>query len=185
MTNPKPLSVLRGDGWSTIPSSPGVYWWYFPLSSLSHLRVLPHCDYSQLKLRYSSDGQVCLYHGLAKNLAQRVAWHAAQQLTPSTLKSGYISTLRLTLLALNDFNYANGSKAINEYFDGLSIAWQTTQTREKAEEIEHSELCGPYHYPLNIRGNGRPNLASFVAYLKSARKTYRLQHLKTGLQHTA
>ncbi len=63
------------------------------------------CDVAQLRLRVAPDGKVCLYHGMANNLAERVEWHAAQKLTLKCLQSGFLSTFRFTLLALNDFDY--------------------------------------------------------------------------------
>lgn len=173
---PQPLSLLRSGSWSTIPTSPGVYWWYFPPSNLDLLRVRELCDVSQLKLRSTSDGKVCLYHGLANNLSQRIAWHAAQKLTHGTLTSGFLSTFRLSLLALNDFNYSNGAAQIDAHFDTLSVSWQPTRSREEAQTIEHAELRGDFHYPLNIQGNNRTELASFVRHLKSTRKAYKLRH---------
>ncbi len=131
---------------------------------------------SRLRLRASSDGKVCLYHGLAKNLAQRIAWHADQKLSPSSLKSGFLSTFRFTLLALNDFPYLNGSGEINGYFDNLFVSWQETESRQEAQALERSELRRGYHYPLNILGNKHPELAPFVRFLQSKRKAYKLLH---------
>jgi len=107
MTQPQPPSILRNHKWSNLPTSPGVYWWYFPHTVLDHLRIAEFCDVKKLRLRTAPDGKVCLYHGLAKSLAQRVEWHAAQKLTLSCLQTGFLSTFRFTLLALNDFNYSD------------------------------------------------------------------------------
>ncbi|MFC5398831.1 GIY-YIG nuclease family protein [Undibacterium jejuense] len=173
LTESQLLSTLRGIAWSNIPSSPGVYWWFFPQTALKQLRIAELTDVSRLRLRDTPDGKVCLYHGMANNLAERVAWHAAQKLTQSALQSGFLSTFRLTLLALNDFDYLQGAKQIDAFFDGLSVAWQVTGTREEAEAMEHAELQGDYHYPLNIQGNRRPELVEFVRHLKSSRRAYR------------
>ena len=78
MTEPQPLLALRAKGWSGVPSSPGVYWWYFPRTELDRLRVAELCDVPRLQLRLALDGKVCLYHGMANNLAERLEWHAAQ-----------------------------------------------------------------------------------------------------------
>ena len=106
MTEPQPLSVLRENSWSDVPSSPGVYWWYFAPTELDRLRVSELCDVDQLRLRVAPDGKVCLYHGMANNLAERIEWHAAQKLSLKCLQSGFLSTFRFTLLALNDFDYS-------------------------------------------------------------------------------
>ena len=182
MTEPQPLSALRAQAWSGVPSSPGVYWWYFPRTALYHLRVVELCDVSRLQLRFAQDGKVCLYHGMAKNLAKRVKWHAAQKLSPRNLESGFLSTFRFSLLALNDFDYLSGSSQIDDFFDSLSIDWKATNTRDEAMALERSELQGKYHYPLNIQGNRRPEVVAFVRYLKSTRSAYkrRFVELSTG-----
>jgi hypothetical protein len=110
---------------------------------------------------------------MANDLAERVEWHAAQRLTLSSLRSGFLSTFRFTLLALNDFDYLQGAGQIDGFFDGLSVAWFAATTREEAEEMERVELQGEYHYPLNIQGNRRPELRAFVRHLKSSRSAYK------------
>jgi hypothetical protein len=164
MTEPQPVSAFRVKAWSGIPSSPGVYWWYFPRTDLDRLQVAELCDVPRLQLRLAPDGKVCLYHGMANNLAERVEWHAAQKLTLKSLQSGFLSTFRFTLLALNDFDYLSGSSQIDDFFDRLSISWQATDSRDVAEALERNELQGAFHYPLNIQGNKRPELATFVRH---------------------
>ena len=181
---PQPLSTLRAKGWSGVPASPGVYWWYFPLTELDRLRVAELCDLARLQLRLAPDGKVCLYHGMANNLAERVEWHAAQKLTLKSLQSGFLSTFRFTLLALNDFDYLGGSSQIDDFFDSLSISWQAASSRDEAEVLERSELQGTYHYPLNIQGNKRPELVAFVRHLKSARSSYKRRFVKPSAQAT-
>lgn len=178
MTEPQSLSILREKNWSDVPSLPGVYWWYFPQTELKRLRIADFCDLAQLRLRLSPDNEkVCLYHGMANILAERIKWHAAQRLTINCLQSCFLSTFRLTLLALNDFNYLIGSDHIDNFFDNLSISWQATNSRKEAEALEHVELQSGHHYPLNIRGNTRPELTAFVRYLKETRSAYRRQYV--------
>ena len=178
ISEPQPLSILRNKDWSGIPSSPGVYWWYFPRIALDELQVADLCDVTQLRLRIAPDGKVCLYHGMAKNLAERVEWHAAQKLTLNALQSGFLSTFRLTLLALNDFDYLGGSAQIDGFFDGLSVSWQAANSRDEAESMEIAELQSAYLYPLNIQGNQRDELANFTRHLKSARSAYKRRYVK-------
>jgi hypothetical protein len=121
---------------------------------------------------------------MANNLAERVEWHAAQKLTLKCLGSGFLSTFRFTLLALNDFDYLCGSARIDDFFDSLSIAWQAATTRDEAKALERSELQGTYHYPLNIQGNRRPELVAFVRYLKSTRSAYKRRFVKSGVPAT-
>lgn len=178
MTEPQPISALREKSWSGVPSSPGVYWWYFPRVELDRLQVAEFCDVYRLQLRLAPDGKVCLYHGMANNLSERVKWHAAQKLTLNCLQSGFLSTFRLTLLALNDFDYLGGSSQIDDFMDHLSISWQVVDSRHEAETLERSDLQGLYHYPLNIQGNLRPELATFVRHLKSKRSDYKRRFTK-------
>lgn len=178
MTEPQLLSVLRGSDWTGVPSSPGVYWWYFPLTAFERLRIAELCNVAQLRLRRAPDGNVCLYHGMANNLAKRVEWHAAQKLTLKCLRSGFLSTFRFTLLALNEFDYLKGTGEIDEFFDGLSVSWQATSTREEAEAFERAELQGAYHYPLNIQGNRRAEVLEYVRHLKSARSAYKRRYVE-------
>lgn len=178
MTRPQLLSVLRRSGWSGVPPSPGVYWWYFPLAALERLRIAEVCDLAKLRLRRVPDGKVCLYHGMANNLAERVEWHAAQKLTLKCLQSGFLSTFRFTLLALNEFDYLKGTRQIDQFFDGLLVSWQVTSTREEAEALERAELQGAYHYPLNIQGNKRAELLKYVQHLKSIRSSYKRRYTR-------
>jgi hypothetical protein len=161
-----------------------VYWWYFPRTALNHLRIAELSDVAKLRLRYAPDAKVCLYHGMANNLAERVEWHAAQKLTLSCLRSGFLSTFRFTLLALNDFDYQQGAKEIDGFFDGLSVGWRVATTREEAEEMERVELQGEYHYPLNIQGNRRTELVAFVRHLKSTRSAYKRRFVQATAKST-
>lgn len=182
MMEPQPLAALRMAAWSDLPSSPGVYWWYFPRTALGRLRIAELAAVSHLRFRNADDGKVCLYHGMANNLADRVEWHAAQKLTLSSLRSGFLSTFRFTLLALNDFDYLQGAKQIDGFFDGLSVAWRATTTRQEAEEMERVELQGDYHYPLNIQGNRHPELAGFIRHLKLTRCAYKRRFVQATAQ---
>lgn len=185
MTGPTNLSELREEGWRGVPAAPGVYWWFFPVTALQHFKIADFCPIDRLNLRIAPDGKVCLYHGLASSLVERVKWHAAQKLTMNNLRSGYLSTFRLTLLALNGFDYSRGAESIDTFFDALSVSWQTTETRQSAEELERAELGGAYHYPLNIAGNSCAELRGFLGHLKLARSGYKQFHLSMRQQHGA
>jgi hypothetical protein len=182
MTEPVSLSELREKGWRGVPADPGVYWWFFPATFLQHFKIADFCLIDHLNLRVAPDGKVCLYHGLAGSLVGRVKWHAAQKLTVNNLRSGYLSTFRLTLLALNGFDYSTGTEFIDAFFDSLSVSWQATETRQAAEKLERAELDGDYHYPLNIAGNSSAELRSFLSHLKLARREYKQFHLSRGQQ---
>jgi hypothetical protein len=173
------VSDLRAARWRSLPGDPGVYWWYFPESAVEDLQIARWCDLAALRLRRSHDGRVCLYHGMAKSLAQRIEWHAAQPLSLGALRSGFLSTFRFTLLALNDFNYLLGSAQIDRFMDYLDVVWQAHPSVEAAAEQEAGELAGgTFHYPLNIQANRHLELAAFVAHLKATRRAYKQRYLQ-------
>jgi hypothetical protein len=173
----KPVSVLRKHRWADLPSGPGVYWWYFPENNLDLFRIPEFCQMNRLRLRRSQDDKLCLYHGMATNLAVRIAWHAEQDLTIPALRSGYLSTFRFTLLALNGFNYLAGCQEIDRFMDDLSLSWMEVASPAEAEAIESSELKGEFHCPLNIRENHRVELDLYISFLKSIRKAYKRCYL--------
>lgn len=161
----------------SVPTSPGVYWWYFPEECLERFCIRELCELSTLNLRRSHDGKVCMYHGMATNLRERIQWHAAQKLAMSALSSGFLSTFRLTVLALSDFEYGAGEREIDGFMDQLEVEWQTHESVTAAEAAETAELGGPYHYALNIQNNRRPELAAFSRYLQDTRRNYRARFL--------
>lgn len=174
------LAQLRARRWSTVPASPGVYWWFFPERCLETFRLRELCDATALTLRRSDTGKVCLYHGMATSLSQRIEWHAAQELRMSALRSGFLSTFRFTLLALNDFDYSAGAEAIDAFMDQLHIEWEAFPTVEAAAAAEMRELLGGARYPLNIQNNRKPELAAYTRHLKKLRKSYKARHPMSG-----
>jgi hypothetical protein len=171
------VAHLRAARWKTVPAGPGVYWWYFPEESIEKFRVGEFCRVASLVLRRSPTGKICLYHGMARSLSQRVAWHAEQALRISALKSGFLSTFRFTLLALTDFDYSAGAGAIDAFMDELDIEWETFPTPEEATAAERRELHGGTHFPLNIQNNYKPELAVYTRHLKASRKAYKARYL--------
>jgi hypothetical protein len=178
ITGPHPVSVLRAHRWTDLPSAAGVYWWYFPEETRERFHIPTFCSMSRLHLQRAQDGKLCLYHGMATSLVQRIAWHAEQHLTLDTLRSGFLSTLRFTLLALNDFDYRMGRQEIDRFMDSLSLAWLPARSREEAKAMEASELQGEFHYPLNIQHNSSGELTKYLHFLKNTRKAYKERYLK-------
>ncbi|WP_442481455.1 GIY-YIG nuclease family protein [Aeoliella sp. SH292] len=176
-TTPRRLGKLRRNCWADIPVEAGIYWWYFPKRCITQFQMTDYCDTKNLHLRTSASGKVCLYVGIATSLRQRVAWHAAQPLRQSALRSGFLSTFRNTLLALNSIDYATGEDRINKFVDTLEIEWIETVDLDTAKQLEVSELIGDWHYPLNIQGNKQPLLQSYLRFLKQHRKSYRARML--------
>ncbi len=174
------IDELRAYRWSDVPDQPGVYWWYFPQSCLDRFQITKRCGADGLCLRRAAERKVCLYHGMATSLRQRVAWHSEQELTLSALRSGFLSTFRFTLLALNGYDYSAGAKEIDRFMDQLAISWKLLATAIEAKSAEAEEIGGRFFYPLNLQGNHRPELANFHQYLKSARAAYKVRYLKVA-----
>ena len=177
VTSPQPVSALRARRWIDLPSTPGVYWWYFSETDLRRFRIAEFCETDRLRLRRSEGGRLCLYCGMAANLAERVAWHAEQNLTAGVLRSGFLSTFRLTLLALNGFEYTAGRQEIDRFMDELFLSWVQARSRTEAAGIESSELSGEFQFPLNIRQNQCVELRQYIRFLSNIRKNYKRRYL--------
>lgn len=96
---------------------------------------------------------------------------------PGALSSGFLSTFRFTLLALNDFDYLAGAADIDSFMDKIEVEWRAFPTIGEALAAETAELSGPFHYPLNIQNNRHPELVSFTRHLKATRKAYKERYL--------
>jgi hypothetical protein len=117
---------------------------------------------------------------MATSLRGRITWHSEQKLTDSALRSGFLSTFRFTLLALNDYSYSAGVKEIDAFMDRLAISWKSTASVTEAQMAESAEILGEFQYPLNLSGNNRGELAAFHRHLKSSRREYKQRHLKVA-----
>ena len=177
LINWQSIGQLRGGAWKTVPAQPGIYWWYFPQACLASFGISEHCNVSSLRLRSSSASKVCLYVGIATSLRERMKWHAEQPLTQGSLRSGFLSTFRKTLLALKCIDYDTGFETINAFMDGLDVSWQATADLRAAKEMETAELGGTHQFPLNIQGNSDPVLRPYVQFLKRQRKEYVTRYL--------
>ena len=151
----KSVKELRDEKFAAVCTQSGIYKWWFRESAIdSLLKPLGNVNNKQL-LHKKVKGEVfyALYFGIANNCRERAAWHIAQHHTPSSVKSGYLSTLRRTLSALLEKNMTKSESAVNKFMDeNCYWEWEYTTNREKALTIESSELCKNY-YPLNIQGN--------------------------------
>ena len=175
----EPCSIehLRRSDFEGVPDGPGVYWWHFPYRHLELLGIARHCSPEALQLRPAGNGKICLYVGIAKSLRERIKWHAAQHVSQSALRSRWLSTLRFSIMALARLDYDSGDAEINRLMDELDVSWISTQGEPGAKTIESAELCGGFHFPLNIRDNHRLETARFVKHLQERRKVYRKQYL--------
>jgi len=142
---------------NTISTQPGIYKWYMSKDLAKALLVPIHeCDYTD-GLGYF------IYVGIAKNMQQRLDWHVNQKHTQSTVKSGFLSTLRQTLSALAQVPMDDDS-TVNNIIDQMSVEFEICESKEEAESIE-KETMKNYSLPLNIMHNKHP----FVKELKRLR----------------
>lgn len=152
----EPISLLRNEKKDT---KAGVYRWWFKKESaenlLSSIKHLIEWDNIQQKIINGED-YLALYFGMTKNVKNRFKWHISQKHNSSSIKNGYISTLRRTLSALLDKPLSISEEEINKFIDdNCVLEWEYCDTEKDADKIEKQELKENY-YPLNLQSN--PNI---------------------------
>ena len=157
-----------------IPKEPGVYRWWFPRDLAEKLlEPLAGVDTKQISKKKIIDGKEywCLYFGIAKDLRQRIRWHACQKHSPSAVKHGFLSTLRQSISALLGLDQTMSAAAVSDVLEQCYWDWCPTVTKEKAEAIEKERLSNEY-FPINIQGNKEVDL-SVIKQLKELRKKHK------------
>lgn len=157
----------------SIPKEAGVYRWWFPkelaeilLSSLKGL------DLALINKEEINDKEYwCLYFGIAKNLRQRIHWHACQNHTISTVNRGFLSTLRQSISALLMLNQTTSRDKVSDILEQCYWDWVSTDTKNTAKDIEKRELSDGY-FPLNIQEN-KSVPHSILTQLKELRKRHK------------
>ncbi len=138
-----------------IPHGPGIYcWWFQEEGAQTLLNALPEVDLSKIACR-TVDGKrwLALYFGVSKDLRGRLRWHLTQHHTLSSVKSGFISTLRFSLSALLGIPATEAEEKVNHFMDEYCmINYKSVESIEEAGVIEKKELSTKY-YPLNIANN--------------------------------
>ena len=138
-----------------IPEGPGVYrWWFEEEGAKALLKALPEVDLSKVQSRMVDDKRwLALYFGISKDLRGRIRWHMTQHHTPLSVKTGYISTFRLSLSALLGLPATEAEEAVNRFMDEYCVIdYKPVENIEEANEIERKELSTKF-YPLNIANN--------------------------------
>ncbi len=158
-----------------VSNEPGWYRWWFDEDGTSTI-LKPLADLVQTsKLQQRKiDGKVyyALYFGISKELNNRLKWHITQHHTASSVKSGFLSTLRQTISALLGINMTDSENAVNDYIDKhCYLEYDCTSSHAAAKQIEASELSSGY-YPLNIQEN-KVLPKDVQNKLKKLRKTYK------------
>ena len=123
---------------TSIPKEPGIYRWWFPKETAQQLLSSIHGIETNRICKEVIQGEEywCLYFGIAKDLRQRIRWHACQKHTASAVKHGILSTLRQSISALLQLD-------------------QTTSTDKVSELLERCYWIGCLQPPRRMRRSSR------------------------------
>lgn len=149
---------------------PGVYRWWFKKGSITNLPQDTNIEEQNI------EGEIyqALYFGISKDLYARIKWHITQKHTQSSVKSGYLSTLRQTISAIFGIYMSKSQEEVNDFIDkNCYLEWEEIGTFNKVKQIETSELQNRnYNYPLNISEN-KSTPREYTKDLKGKRKKYK------------
>ena len=108
---------------------------------------------------------------IAKDLLQRIRWHACQKHSPSAVKHGFLSTLRQSISALLGLDQTMSAADVSDVLEKCYWDWCPTATKGDAEDIEKEQLSSEY-FPINIQGNKSVDPA-VIKRLKELRKKHK------------
>lgn len=153
---------LKKEMCASVPKTPGVYKWWAKRDILEKLLGKLNLKIDDV-LQYLEvvDGYFCIYIGIAKSMQMRLNWHILDKHTKSSVKSGYLSTLRQTLSSIFGADMMD-EKTTSEIIDKLSLTYEIVAGDEdcainKIKEKEKFLLRNnPKLYILNIHGNKHP-----------------------------
>lgn len=158
---------------TSIPKEPGIYRWWFPKERAQQLLSSIHGIETNRICKEAIQGEEywCLYFGIAKDLRQRIRWHACQKHTASAVKHGILSTLRQSVSALLQLDQTISTDKVNEVLECCYWDWLSTASKEEAKIIEKREISKGY-FPINIQEN-KSVAPTVLAQLKSLRKEHK------------
>jgi hypothetical protein len=147
------------------PFESGVYFWYVTKNGADKLGI----DVSKCHVE---NNMHLIYIGLAKNINERLNWHLNDSHSVSSIRSGFVSTLRQTLSALLVGNMVASKEVVDEFMrNHMAVRYEICKNY-KEKEIS---LIREYDLPLNLKGNtGHP----FYSTLKKLRKESKKLSLK-------
>ena len=146
------------------PKESGVYYWYISKQGASRLGInIKECTFKE--------GKYLVYIGLAKNLDNRLNWHYNDKHSPSSIRTGFVSTLRQTLSALLVGEMVTSKKIVDEFLRKEMRVEYEVCSNYKERELE---LIKSYNLPLNLKNNSKH---SFYKTLKEARKQSKAKSL--------
>jgi len=139
------------------PNKSGVYFWYVSEQGATQLGI-------EIKDCVKKDDKYLVYIGLAKNLNQRLDWHYNDKHSPSSIKSGFVSTLRQTLSALLVGEMVTAKLIVDRFLrEEMEVRYEVCNNYFERE----LDLINSHNLPLNLRNNKHH---SFYKTLKKARK---------------
>ena len=168
-----------------IPDKPGFYKWWAPKKAIKLLldsqyiedkylsELLPELEITE----FNGTTYYYIYVGIAvkESIRSRLNWHVNQENTGSSIKSGFLSTLRQSISSLLSGDQSD-SNATNDLIDMLMIEYETfdlpirsQEAKKKIEQIENAEIK-KHLLPINLRGNKNPKIKKFSRELRTARK---------------
>lgn len=158
---------------TSIPKEPGIYRWWFPKETAQQLLSSIHGIETNRICKEVIQGEEywCLYFGIAKDLRQRIRWHACQKHTASAVKHGILSTLRQSISALLQLDQTTSTDKVSELLERCYWDWLSTASKEDAKIIEKREVSKGY-FPINIQEN-KSVAPTVLAQLKSLRKKHK------------
>ena len=158
---------------TSIPKEPGIYRWWFPKETAQQLLSSIHGIETNRICKEVIQGEEywCLYFGIAKDLRQRIRWHACQKHTASAVEHGILSTLRQSISALLQLDQTMSTDKVSELLERCYWDWLSTASKEDAKIIEKREISKGY-FPINIQEN-KSVAPTVLAQLKSLRKEHK------------
>jgi predicted GIY-YIG superfamily endonuclease len=139
------------------PKQSGVYYWYITERGAKQMGV----DISEC---LEKDHKYLVYIGLAKNLNERLDWHYNDKHAPSSIKSGFVSTLRQTLSALLVGEMVTAKTIVDKFIREEMRVEYELYSNYKEKELQ---LIKSHNLPLNLKNNTKH---PFYKTLKQARK---------------
>lgn len=163
-----------------LPDKPGVYAWWARENELQI--ILNSLDLQYVVVKHSLeelDGYYCVYVGIAarESVKSRLNWHINQQNTISSVKSGFLSTLRQSLAGILNVPMTD-TVAVNAFMDELYVSYRgfecpvkSDQAKQEAHDWENAKLKSGNLYVLNIQGNSSSAPCKTLKQLRKVART--------------
>lgn len=165
-------------------NKPGLYRWWAPESALEKILNSKYLDKKYLELllpkltkkKINDNIYYFIYVGIAVNesIRARLNWHVNQHHTESSVRSGFLSTLRKSissLVAENQFEEIATNDLIDMFiieYKPIDLEIHSLEAKNKIEEYECLEIIDNV-LPLNIKGNKNEFLKEYKKQLKLIR----------------